>query len=124
MIAQFRGTVVEGKKRGKKLGFPTANVSIPKGIPEGIYLSLTLIGNKEYASLTFIGSAKTFEETDYQAETYVLNFDKEIYGKSIAVKLLKKIRDNKKFATQEALIKQMRDDTIQAKQFFRKEGLV
>ena len=124
MIAQFRGKVIEGKKRGKKLGFPTANVTIPKGIPEGIYLSLTFLESKEYPSLTFIGSAKTFAETDFQAETYILNFDKDIYGEAIAVKLVRKIRDNKKFDSAEALVKQMQHDTMTAEKFFAKEGLL
>ena len=72
----FRGKVIAGQKRGKALGFPTANVRLHKKIPEGIYVSQTIINKKVFSSATFIGSAKTFGEKDYKAETYILDFDK------------------------------------------------
>lgn len=120
MNNSFRGKVRQGKKRGKSLGFATANVNVHKKIPEGIYISKTKIEKDWFSSLTFIGKSKTFDDTNYQAETYILNFDRSIYETWITVKLLKKIRDNQKFDSVEELIKQMKRDQKQTEEYFRK----
>ncbi len=112
------GKVRKGKKRGKKLGFPTANIALHKNIPEGIYASTTKIGKNELPSVTFIGAAKTFNEKKVQAETFIFDFDKNIYGRWISIKLFKKIRSNKKFDSMKTLQIQMRKDVIEAKEFF------
>ncbi|MCL5435065.1 MAG: riboflavin kinase [Patescibacteria group bacterium] len=114
----FRGKVKKGKERGKVLGFPTANIALRKNIPEGIYASIVKIDNKEYFAATFIGSAKTFNETDYKAESYILDFDKNIYGKPITVTLFKFLRGNKKFNSEEKLISQMKQDILAVRKFF------
>lgn len=106
-------------KRGKKLGFPTANVNLYKKIPEGIYVSKTKIGKSIYPGLTFIGIAKTFNEKKLHAETYILDFKKNIYDKWISVKLLKKIRGNKKFKSAEELVEQMKEDEKKARKYFK-----
>ncbi len=112
------GKVKKGKQRGKTLGFPTANIALHKKIPEGIYTSAINVENKEYQAVTFIGAAKTFGEKDILAESYILDFQKNIYGKWLSIKLLKKLRDNRKFASQEELITQMKNDVLSARQFF------
>jgi FAD synthase len=118
-MVEFIGTVQKGQQRGASLGFPTANVLLDADIPEGIYISNTSIDGILYPSLTFIGKAITFGEDMYQAETYILDFNRDIYGKKIHVKLLQKIRGNEKFVSQEALVKQMEHDKMQAEEFFR-----
>ncbi|MBI2019331.1 riboflavin kinase [Candidatus Daviesbacteria bacterium] len=118
---KFWGKVRSHNKRGKTLGFPTANVNLYKKIPEGVYISKTKISEKLYPSLTFIGTAKTFGEKRYHAETYILDFDKNIYDKWISVKLLKKIRSNQKFNSVNDLIKQMKKDEVNARKFFNKK---
>ncbi len=115
----FWGKVRTDNKRGRKLGFPTANVNLTRKIPEGIYISKTKIGKKVYPSLTFIGEAKTFKNFKYQAEIYILDFNKNIYGTWISTKLLKIIRENKKFNSQESLIKEMKKDKELARQYFK-----
>ena len=107
---KFWGKVKRGQGRGKKLGFPTANINLHKKIPEGVYLSLTKINEKQIPSLTFIGSAKTFNETKYQAESYLQNFAGNLYGKYININLFKKIRGNLKFKNVESLVHQMAID--------------
>lgn len=114
----FWGKVRKHNQRGKQLGFPTANINLRKKIPEGIYLSQTKLGNLIYPSLTFIGVAKTFNEKKFHAETYILDFKQNIYGQWISVKLLKKIRDNKKFSSAEELIRQMKKDKEKARKYF------
>jgi len=111
----FSGKVKRGKKRGRDLGFPTANIPLLEKIPEGIYLSLI----QNLPSLTFIGSAKTFGEEDYKAEVYILDFNENLYGKLLNVTLLKKIRDNQKFSSEKALIEAMEKDKEQAEEFFK-----
>lgn len=117
-LITFQGKVIEGNKRGKQLGYPTANIALTIQIPEGIYISLTSIAGQQYSSLTFIGSAKTFNESTYQAETYILDFSQEIYEEVIETTLLKKIRENQKFGSVEDLIRQMKKDEKEARNYF------
>lgn len=118
MMYKFWGRVRKRSQRGKALGFPTANVKLHKVIPEGIYISKTKIGNSHYRSLTFIGPAKTFNEKRYHSETYVLDFNKDLYGQWISVALLKKIRNNQKFASVDELVAQMKKDEEVARKYF------
>lgn len=120
---KFWGKVRKVKQRGRKLGFPTANVNLtnPDLIgAEGIYISKTKFQNKIYNSLTFIGKSKTYDEEKFQSETFILDFNKNIYNKWISVQLLKKIRGNKQFNSSEELIKQMKKDEAVAKEYFAK----
>lgn len=112
------GKVRIHNQRGRKLGFPTANINLHKNIPEGIYISKTKIGSKIFKSLTFIGIARTFNEQRSHAETYILDFNRNIYGKWITALLLKRIRPNKKFKSVKELIEQMRMDERKTRQFF------
>ncbi len=114
----LRGKVKKGKSRGKFLGFPTANINLRKKIPEGIYASIVKIDNKKYFAATFIGSAKTFNEREYKAESYILDFNQSIYGKWITVRLFKKLRGNKKFDSEQELIDQMKQDILTTRKFF------
>ena len=116
---KFWGKVRKHNQRGKKLGFPTANINLAKNIPEGIYVSQAKIGTSIYPALTFIGKAKTFNEKKFHAEVFILDFNKNIYGLWISVKLLKKIRDNKKFNSVEELVTQMKKDEEEAKRYFQ-----
>lgn len=118
------GKVQRGKNRGKKLGYPTANIRLHKNIPEGIYASTTKIKNVEHGSVTFIGAAKTFGEKDKKVETFILDFNKNLYGKWISVRLVKKIRSNKKFSSVRKLQKQMEEDIKEAKLFFKSRNFV
>lgn len=105
----FRGKVKKGFQKGKSLGFPTANIFLKEKFAEGIYVSKTKIGEIIYPSITFIGG---------MVETYILDFKKDLYGKWISVRLLKKIRKNKKFKSEKDLILQMKLDELVARKFF------
>lgn len=115
---KFWGKVRKQQGRGKNLGFPTANTALHQKIPEGIYISKTKLGNSTYNCLTFIGAAKTFNERKIHAETYLLDFQKNIYGRWISVVLLKKIRNNQKFNSARELIRQMKKDVRLARKHF------
>lgn len=115
----IRGKIIEGKKRGMDLGFPTANIVLKDKIEEGIYISILRIDKEKLPSLTFIGAALTFGEQQVKAETYILNFDKDIYNKEVTLELIEKIRDNKKFENKEDLIAEMENDKKIALEYFK-----
>lgn len=114
----LKGKVQDGKKRGIKMGFPTANFSADPSIPQGTYISQIEVKSRVYPSVTFIGTVETFDEKDFVAETYILDFSRDIYGEEVSVNVLKKLRDNKKFESEEALIEQMKKDEAGTRLFF------
>ena len=114
----FWGKVRKYNQRGRTLGFPTANVNLTKDIDEGVYISKTKTGLKSFPSLTFIGKSETFNDTKFHSETYILDFNKNIYNKWISVILLKKIRGNKKFNSASELIVEMKKDEAVAREYF------
>ncbi len=113
------GKVRKGSKRGRLLNFPTANFLLHRKLQQGIYVSNTKFMGKTYQSITFIGNAKTFGEDDIKAETFILNFNKSIYGKFICVTLIKRLRENIKFNSEKDLIKQMNKDLEDTKNYFK-----
>jgi riboflavin kinase / FMN adenylyltransferase len=112
------GKVKKGKSRGKLLGFPTANFPLHRNISQGIYISKSTISKKIYHSVTFIGNAKTYGEKDLKVETHILNFNLNIYGKYLSVRLFKKIRENIKFENEKMLIDQIKKDIAKTKLYF------
>jgi riboflavin kinase / FMN adenylyltransferase len=110
------GTVIEGKKLGRTLGFPTANIkpdSKYKLIPaNGVYAVYVQLEDKVFPGMLSIGSNPTVN-TDISLrsiEVHILNFDNDIYGRKISVVFRKKLRDEKKFDNLGQLTKQMADD--------------
>ncbi|HVA96700.1 MAG TPA: riboflavin kinase [Candidatus Acidoferrales bacterium] len=120
-LYKIGGFVRRGDGRGKKLGFPTANIALHKDIPEGIYAGSVTINGKLYYSAAFVGTAKTFHKTDSKVESYIFDFDKDIYGKYITVRLYQKMRGNRLFDMVEDLVEQMKRDVEEIKEFFAKE---
>ncbi|MDP3733027.1 MAG: riboflavin kinase [Candidatus Daviesbacteria bacterium] len=117
-MIKIQGRVKKGFQRGKNLGFPTANVAVKINIEEGIYISRTTHKKIRYFSLTFIGEAETFQEKLFQVETYILDFNSNLYNQWISVELIKKIRGNRKFRSVEDLVRQMKKDELVARGFF------
>ena len=105
--------VVEGKKLGKKLNFPTINMTLKEEkflIKEGVYLTFVIIENKLYSSLTNVGKQPTFNGNNCVVETYINDFDGDLYGKYISVYFVDFIREIKTFKSQEELTKQLAKD--------------
>lgn len=115
------GEVIHGDKLGRTLGFPTANLKIEqyKLIPgNGVYMSKVSFNNKTYKALTSIGTRPTVTHTgNRRVETYLLNFDREIYGEILEIEFLHKIRDDKKFNSLEDLVSHMKKDKEFAEAF-------
>jgi riboflavin kinase/FMN adenylyltransferase len=111
----FSGTVVEGDKRGRTLGFPTANVKLndaDKLLPAlGIYFVEFNRGAEKLYGLLSIGKRPTFYNAgEVTAEVYIYNFNNEIYGEQVTVNIIEKLRDEEKFASADDLIAQMNKD--------------
>jgi len=119
------GTVVEGNRRGRDLGFPTANIaSRTEVIPsDGIYATLFHIGQEPRLSVSSIGVNPTFGAGPRTVESYILNFDRDIYGTKIKLAFVKKIREEKKFADVASLIAQIQEDVRSARAVFDSLGI-
>ncbi|HWY79431.1 MAG TPA: riboflavin kinase [Candidatus Sulfotelmatobacter sp.] len=117
-LYKISGTVIHGENRGKSLGFPTANIRLDNKVSEGIYAGSVTINGKIYYTASFVGAPKTFHTTDVKLENFIFDFDGDLYGKSITIRLYKKIRDNKKFISVDDLVKQMHHDVEEIKVFF------
>ena len=111
----FSGLVVVGDKRGRELGFPTANIQLEnesKLIPKnGVYAVKVFLEERIFNGVMNIGLRPTFKDTKIVlSEVHILNFDEEIYGKKIRIEFIERIRDEKKFSSKEELIKQIEID--------------
>ena len=117
----MQGTVVKGHNRGTALGIHTANLRalnelLPK---DGVYATKTIVADHTYHSVTNIGKNPTFENIRRSVETHIFDFDQDLYDQEIEVCFFKRIRDEIKFATPQALVKQIKKDIEQAKEILK-----
>ncbi len=113
-----RGRVVKGDRRGRALGFPTANLAIAdrRLIPaDGIYAVRVRINGEWFNGAASIGVRPTFGGTQRLVEVYILDFDRDLYDQVIEVQFIKRLRDELKFESVDALIEQMRKDVVEAR---------
>lgn len=116
------GRVEGGKGLGRKLGFPTANVSIPRGkaLPAfGIYMARVKTKKGVFPAVVNLGSHPTVPEGGITLEAHLLNFAEDLYGQNLRVKFLKRLRPEIRFDGIEALKKQIGRDVLAAKDYFR-----
>ena len=119
------GPVVGGARRGRQLGFPTANLAVPDWLAmpaNGIYASYVWSGGERRPAVTSIGVRPTFDEHQHTVEAYLLNFDGELYGLEVRLELVEYLRPEIRFASVAALIEQMQADVVQAAQLLAGEG--
>lgn len=120
------GVIIRGDRRGHTIGFPTANLKphnrvIPKF---GVYATATLVGGTWRRSITNIGVRPTFETTtEPSIETYLFDFDGDLYGDVLRVRFLHRIRDERKFNGIDELKAQIEKDSARALNYFRHEGV-
>ena len=110
----FSAPVIDGDKRGRTLGFPTVNQEIPPELvmPKfGVYRSDVLVDGRHYAGVTNIGKRPTVGTQKILSETHILDFDENVYGKNIDIRLVKFIRSEKKFSSFDELARQIESDT-------------
>jgi riboflavin kinase / FMN adenylyltransferase len=122
----IQGPVVHGAKRGRKLGFPTANISIgdpDKLVPlDGIYAVHGWVNGERIPGLLHIGPRPTFRGSPPTIELYLLDWSGDIYGREVRVEFCARIREVLPFSTVEALVEQMRADEVAAREIFRRGG--
>ena len=108
------GKVISGARRGRKIGFKTANMKF-NGKQRGIYAVYVHVDGKKYKGAANIGYAPTFGPREKLLEVYIFRFNKNILGKKIDVDLVKKLREEKKFDSVSELVKQIKKDVKEAK---------
>jgi riboflavin kinase / FMN adenylyltransferase len=120
------GRVVRGHERGRTIGFPTANLRpdnrvIPRA---GVYVTATLIEGAWRRSVTNVGVRPTFEkEAEPSVETYVMDWGGDLYGDVVRVRFLRRLRDERRFASVEDLQRQIAADADRARNYFARAGV-
>jgi riboflavin kinase / FMN adenylyltransferase len=105
--------VVKGSGRGRTLGFPTANLDIEaeQALPgDGVYATYTIVGGRKFESMTNVGRNPTFEAGQRTVETYIIDYNGDLYDKPIEVCFITRLRGEKKFDSAEALTIQIKSD--------------
>ncbi len=121
------GEVKDGKKLGRRIGFPTANLQPEDYLimpHNGVYITKTLYNGIFYSSVTSVGYNPTFgDNATIKVETHILDFDNDIYKNDIEVFFLKKLRNEKKFKNAKELSDQITSDIKDAREYFSTNGL-
>ncbi len=120
------GVIIRGNRRGHTIGFPTANLKPHnRVIPRyGVYATATLIDGSWRKSITNIGVRPTFEnDAEPSIESYIFDFDGDLYGDVLRVRFLHRIRDERKFNGVEELKAQIEKDTRRARNYFHHQGV-
>ena len=115
---QVSGEVIAGHDRGGRLlGFPTANLKLVNEVfpKNGVYVVEVIYNNKVYGGVTNIGFKPTFGNDALSVETHILDFDQNIYGKKIKLNFIKRLRNEKRFSSIEALAAQIKRDIEEAR---------
>lgn len=100
------GRVESGNRVGKTLGFPTINIPLSEGginLRRGVYLTAVKIGENIFKGLTNVGTCPTFNERKMHTETYILDYNSEIYGEEVKIFFLEFMRDEERFESPDAL---------------------
>lgn len=106
------GTIVRGDGRGRQIGFPTANIEPGEQIcpPNGVYAIRANLTDKWFDGVLNIGIRPTFEGTKFQVESHLFNFDEIVYGETIEICFIEKIRNEREFSNIHALVQQIHRD--------------
>lgn len=107
------GEVVEGRKIGRTMSFPTANIDYPKEkhpLKKGVYETRVAVDGKEYRGITNFGARPTFHDETVCTETYLVGYDGDLYGKQLTVEFVRYLRGVQKFASVDELKNQLKKD--------------
>ena len=117
------GEVKEGRKLGRTLGIPTANLWIPEGVmvPRyGVYACRAILGNAQYLAVTNIGSRPTVGGHRVTVEPWLLDFSGDLYGKELTLEIHAFLRPERKFESLEELRQEIQKNAAQTREFFGK----
>ena len=115
------GEVVSGRKLGRTLGIPTANISIPEGIvnlPFGVYACKAEADGKVYLAVTNIGNRPTVGGHRVTVEPWLLDFEGDLYGKELTLSFYRFLRSEQKFPSLDALKEEIQKNALQTRKFF------
>jgi riboflavin kinase/FMN adenylyltransferase len=114
------GTIVEGRRRGKTIGFPTANMVTENELipPHGVYATTTTIDDVVHAGVTNIGVRPTFNENEPTIETHLLRYSGDLYGRRVRLSFVQRLRDERRFDSVDALRAQIEADQRRADHLF------
>lgn len=122
----YSGVVVHGHKRGKKLGFPTMNLSLCDNlytIKRGVYVTQTLVQGQWLHSVTNVGFNPSFEDKSFTVETHILDYEGMLYSEEIKVRFLHYIREERYFGQLQDLIQQIEEDVVYARDYVLKSPM-
>ena len=117
------GTVVSGRQIGRTIGIPTANVLLPEGmiVPRlGVYACRAYVEGREYCAVTNIGCRPTVNGHQTRAESWLLDFDGDLYGRQLTLAFHTFLRPEQKFPSLEALQTEIRKNGEETRRFFEK----
>lgn len=111
------GVVIGGNQLGRKLGFPTANIVLGEdfSIENGVYASKVYFNDEVYYAMTNVGVRPSVDGSKRLLETHLFGFEGVLYGLTLRVELIKKIRDERKFASVDELREQIAKDSNEIK---------
>jgi riboflavin kinase/FMN adenylyltransferase len=114
------GTVVAGRRRGREIGFPTANLQTDNELipPNGVYATTTTVDGVVYAGITNVGVRPTFGEKDLTVETHLLRYTGDLYGRPVRLGFVQRVRDERQFPDVDALREQIEADRRAADRLF------
>jgi riboflavin kinase/FMN adenylyltransferase len=114
------GTIVEGRRRGRELGFPTANLETVNELvpPNGVYATIMTVDGVVRGGVTNIGLRPTFGETTPTIETHVLDYSGDLYGRTVRLAFVQRLRDERRFEDVDALRAQIDADKRRAERLF------
>lgn len=121
----LRGPVVHGAHLGRQLGFPTANIAVTadRALPVfGIYATWAFVGETRYPSATNIGVRPTIGGTPPTVETYIFDFDGDLYDQTLRIELVALLRPELKFDSLESMQEQIARDVEEARRVLREAG--
>lgn len=117
------GPVISGRKLGRTLGIPTANLALPEGCVTpafGVYACKAHVDGGEYLAVTNIGTRPTVGGHRVTVEPWLLDFDGDLYGKELTLEFHKFLRPERKFPSVEELSREIRKNASEARKFFEK----
>ena len=116
----IEGVVEHGRRLGRELGCPTANLAVAADLPltDGVYRSRVEIDGRWYDAMSNLGRNPSVGGTERRLESYLFGFEGELYGRQLRIRLLRRLREERKFASVEELQRQIEADRREAEAFF------
>jgi len=121
----LRGPVIRGHERGHAIGYPTANMAVTpdRALPAfAVYVTRALIGARTYPAATHVGVNPPFDDAPPSVETYILDFEGDLYGRELRIELLHRLRGEVKFPSIAALTSAIAADVEAARAYFAERG--